>query len=115
MPIVAAKAQPLIFRRWLPGEPLEIGVMKISVPLSSAPVVEPDVLLVPLLAFDKAGYRLGYGGGFYDATLARLRAKKEIIAIGVAFAGQEVAEVPHEAHDMKLDYVMTEKAIVKCV
>ena len=115
LPIVAAKAQPLIFRRWLPGEPLEIGVMKISVPLSSAPVVEPDVLLVPLLAFDKAGYRLGYGGGFYDATLARLRAKKEIIAIGVAFAGQEVAEMPHEAHDMKLDYVMTEKAIVKCV
>jgi 5-formyltetrahydrofolate cyclo-ligase len=90
-------------------------VMKIAVPLLSAPEVEPDVLLVPLLAFDKAGYRLGYGGGFYDATLAKLRAKKPIIAIGVAYADQEVADVPHEAHDMKLDYVMTEKGIVKCV
>ena len=115
LPVVVAKRQPLIFRRWLPGEPMEMGVMKIAVPLSSAPEVEPDVLLVPLLAFDKAGYRLGYGGGFYDATLAMLRAKKSITAIGVAYAGQEVADVPHEAHDMKLDYVMTEKGIVKCV
>ena len=115
LPVVVAKRQPLIFRRWLPGEPMEIGVLKISVPLVSAPEVEPDVLLVPLLAFEKAGYRLGYGGGFYDATLAKLRAKKPIIAIGVAYAGQEVADVPHEAHDMKLDYVMTEKGIVKCV
>jgi 5-formyltetrahydrofolate cyclo-ligase len=115
LPVVVAKRQPLIFRRWLPGEPMEIGVMKIAVPLVSAPVVEPDVLLVPLLAFDKAGYRLGYGGGFYDATLAKLRAKKPIIAIGVAYTDQEVADVPHEAHDMKLDYIMTEKGIVKCV
>ncbi len=93
---------------------METGVLKILVPLASAPEVEPDVLLVPLLAFDKAGYRLGYGGGFYDATLAMLRAKKTITAIGVAYSGQEVADVPHEAHDMKLDYVMTEKGIVKC-
>ncbi len=115
LPIVVAKAQPLIFRRWLAGEPLELGAMKISVPLASAPLIEPDVLLVPLLAFDKAGYRLGYGGGFYDATLAALRAKKTIIAIGVAYAGQEVEHVPREAYDMKLDYVMTELGIVKCV
>ena len=113
-PVVVAKRQPLIFRRWLPGEPMETGVLKILVPLASAPEVEPDVLLVPLLAFDRAGYRLGYGGGFYDATLAMLRAKKTITAIGVAYSGQEVADVPHEAHDMKLDYVMTEKGIVKC-
>ena len=115
LPVVVAKRQPLIFRRWLPGEPMEMGVLKILVPLVSAPEVEPDVLLVPLLAFDKAGYRLGYGGGFYDATLAMLRAKKSITAIGVAYSGQEVADVPHEAHDMKLDYLMTEKGIMKCV
>ena len=114
LPVVVAKGQPLIFRRWLPGEPTEIGVMKIAVPLATAPVVEPDVLLVPLLAFDKAGYRLGYGGGFYDATLATLRAKKKIIAIGVGFSDQEVAQVPHEKHDMKLDYVMTDLEMIKC-
>ena len=88
--------------------------MKIAVPLATALVVEPDVLLVPLLAFDKAGYRLGYGGGFYDATLAALRAKKKIIAIGVGFSDQEVPQVPHEKHDMKLDYVMTELEMIKC-
>jgi len=115
LPVVVAKAQPLLFRRWLPGEPTDIGALKIAVPLASAPLVEPDVLLVPLLAFDKAGYRLGYGGGFYDATLAALRARKKIVAIGVAYAGQEVESVPHEAHDMKLDYVMTEVGLVKCV
>ena len=114
LPVVVAKRQPLIFRRWLPGEPMEVGVMKILVPLASALEVEPDVLLVPLLAFDKAGYRLGYGGGFYDATLAALRAKKKIIAIGIGFSDQEVAHVPHEKHDIKLDYVMTELGIQKC-
>ena len=114
LPVVVTKTQPLIFRRWLPGEPTEIGVMKIAVPLATALVVEPDVLLVPLLAFDKAGYRLGYGGGFYDATLAALRAKKKIIAIGVGFSDQEVPQVPHEKHDMKLDYVMTELEMIKC-
>ena len=115
LPVVVAKDQPLIFRRWLPGELTEMGVMKIAVPLTTQLVVDPDVLLVPLLAFDKAGYRLGYGGGFYDATLAALRTKKKIIAIGVGFGGQEVAQVPHEKHDMKLDYVMTELGIKKCV
>jgi len=115
LPVVVAKNQPLIFRRWLPGEPLEMGTMKISVPLMSSPLVEPDVLLVPLLAFDRHGYRLGYGGGFYDATLALLGARKKIVAIGVAYAGQEVENVPHEPHDMKLDYVMTEQGMIKCV
>ena len=115
LPVVVNKYQPLSFRRWLPGEPLEIGAMKIHTPLSTALEVAPDVLLVPLLAFDKSGYRLGYGGGFYDATLANLRTQKKIIAIGVGYAGQEIAEVPHEAHDMRLDYMMTEKGIIQCV
>ena len=88
--------------------------MKIQVPLATSPEVQPDVLLVPLLAFDRAGFRLGYGGGFYDATLAALRAKKPILAIGVAYAGQELASVPHDGHDAKLDYVMTEKELIKC-
>ena len=76
-------------------------------------MVEPDVLLVPLLAFDRAGYRLGYGGGYYDRTLAALRAKKRILAVGLAFAVQEVAQVPHEDFDERLDFVLTEQGVIE--
>ena len=81
--------------------------------LESAPHVEPDVLLVPLLAYDRHGYRLGYGGGFYDRTLGRLRAQKPVTAIGVAFAGQEVETVPHDTHDQPLDWMLTERGPVQ--
>jgi 5-formyltetrahydrofolate cyclo-ligase len=73
--------------------------------------VVPDVLLIPLLAFDATGYRLGYGGGYYDRTLSALRAQKPVIAIGIAYAGQQVAAVPHEAHDQRLDGVLTEEGL----
>jgi 5-formyltetrahydrofolate cyclo-ligase len=69
------------------------------------------VLLVPLMAFDRQGFRLGYGGGFYDRTLEKLRAKKKVIAIGVAYAAQEIEQVPHDAHDQPLDFVMTERGV----
>lgn len=114
LPVVIAKGQPLVFRRWLPGAPTVTGAMKIEIPPPEVPEVEPDVLLVPLLAFDRQGYRLGYGGGFYDMTLARLRRNKPVIAIGAAYAGQEVARVPHDAHDERLDYVITERELFKC-
>ncbi len=114
LPIIKGAGEPLIFRKWLPGEPLERGAMDIERPADSAPEVEPDVLIVPLLAFDRQGYRLGYGGGFYDRTLARLRAKKKIIAIGVAYAAQEAESVPHTAHDQPLDYIITERSVLKC-
>ncbi len=114
LPIVMGEGLPLVFRKWLPGEPLVRGSMDIERPPESSPEVEPDVLLVPLLAFDRAGYRLGYGGGFYDRTLAKLRAKKNIIAIGMAYAAQEAEHVPHAAHDQPLDFVMTEKGIFQC-
>ena len=114
LPIIKGPGEPLIFRKWLPGEPLERGAMDIERPADSAAEVEPDVLIVPLLAFDRQGYRLGYGGGFYDRTLARLRAKKNIIAIGVAYAAQEAENVPHAAHDQPLDYIMTERSVLKC-
>jgi 5-formyltetrahydrofolate cyclo-ligase len=114
LPIIKGAGEPLIFRRWLPGEPLERGAMDIERPADSAPEVEPDVLIVPLLAFDRLGYRLGYGGGYYDRTLSKLRAKKRIIAIGVAYAAQEAESVPHAAHDQPLDYVMTERSVLKC-
>jgi 5-formyltetrahydrofolate cyclo-ligase len=113
LPIVIALGEPLIFRRWLPGEPTVPGVWGIPRPTDDAALVQPDVLLVPLMAFDRQGYRLGYGGGFYDRTLEQLRAEKTITAIGVAYAAQEVDAVPHGPHDQPLDYVMTERGLFK--
>src|SRR5205809_163684 len=81
LPVMQGNALPLLFRAWTPGDPMEAAVWGIGEPLPSAPYVEPAVLLVPLLAFDLMGYRLGYGGGFYDRTLADLRARKSVIAI----------------------------------
>jgi len=109
LPVVLGPARPLEFRPWRPGEPLETGAWSIPVPGETAGSVVPDVLLVPLLAFDRQGYRLGYGGGFYDRTLGRLRAEKPVLAIGVAFAGQEVEAVPHGDHDQPLDWMLTEQ------
>ena len=114
LPIVQGSGLPLIFRRWLPGEPTMKGAMNIAIPPESAGEVEPDVLLVPMLAYDAQGFRLGYGGGFYDRTLSQLRAKKTIVAIGVAYAAQQVLHVPHDEHDQPLDYVMTERGVTKC-
>ena len=107
-PVVIENEQPLLFRSWAPGDETEMGSLNIPTPLSSVPEVEPEVLLVPLLAFDDQGYRLGYGGGFYDRTLQKLRAKKTITAIGVAYAGQEVGAVVRGIEDQPVDWMLTE-------
>jgi 5-formyltetrahydrofolate cyclo-ligase len=109
LPRVEGKAKPLVFHRWREGEKLVIHKFGMSEPSVDSEIVAPDVLLVPLLAFDADGYRLGYGGGFYDRTLDALRAQKAILAIGVAYAGQEVGELPRAPHDHVLDAVLTEK------
>lgn len=109
LPVVTDKVGALVFRAWAPGEALVEGVFDTRVPPPDRPVVEPTVLLVPLLAFDRAGYRLGYGGGYYDRTLAAL-AQNQPTSIGLAFAAQEVDTLPHEAHDRRLDWVITEQA-----
>lgn len=114
LPVVVGKELPLIFRTWTPGELLISGLWDIKTPAETAPEVEPDVLLVPMLAFDRKGYRLGYGGGFYDRTLAKLRALKKVTAIGVAYAGQEIDAVPHDTHDQPLDWIMTERETFRC-
>jgi 5-formyltetrahydrofolate cyclo-ligase len=111
LPVVVGKGKPLIFRRWFPGDRLANGVMELRVPIEDAPEVEPDLLFVPLLAFDRQGYRLGYGGGFYDRTLALLRAKKPVMAIGVAYAAQEVDHVPRGPEDARLDAMLTERGL----
>ncbi len=114
LPVTGKRGSPLVFRFWRPGEPTVNGKMGISEPLPSAAEAEPDLLFVPLAAFDRKGRRLGYGAGFYDLTLAKLRAKKPVCAAGVAFAAQEWPEIPAEAHDEHLDYVLTERELIDC-
>ena len=109
LPVVQGKGQPLVFRAWRPGDALEAGVFGTLQPSVKREVVEPDGLIVPLLACDEEGWRLGYGGGFYDRTLAGLRAKKTVTAVGVGFNEQFVPEVPHGASDERLDWLLTDK------
>ena len=109
LPVVQGKGLPLIFRAWRPGDPLEAGVFGTLQPSAKREVMEPDALIVPLLACDEEGWRLGYGGGFYDRTLAGLRAKKTITAVGVGFNDQLVPQVPHGPSDQRLDWLLTDK------
>jgi 5-formyltetrahydrofolate cyclo-ligase len=115
LPIVLGDGLPLEYRRWAPGAPTIKGVWGIPRPADDAELVEPDVLIIPLLSFDRKGFRLGYGGGFYDRTLEKLRASKNIIAVGVGYAAQEVGHVPVGEHDQALNYIMTEREIIHCV
>ncbi len=112
LPAVVAPGSPLEFRRWRPGEPLESGEYGIPVPRAGEPL-RPSRLVVPLLAWDRAGYRLGYGGGYYDRTLAALRADGPCRAVGFAFAAQEVERVPAGERDIPLDAVVTEDGTVE--
>lgn len=112
LPVVEAPEAPLIFRRWHPGDALELGLMGVRVPAQTQAQIAPQIVLVPLLAFDREGYRLGLGGGFYDRTLEALRAKGPLVAIGVAFDEQEVEAVPHDVHDQRLDRIITPSAAI---
>ncbi len=114
LPVVHGKGLPLLFRAWKPGDSTERGVWNIPQPKADKPVVEPDILLVPLLAFDRQGWRLGYGGGFYDRTLALLRARKTVTAIGLGYDQQQVDSVPHLPYDQRLDWVLTPSGPIKC-
>ena len=112
LPVVAGRGTPLIMRAWSFGAPLVPGVWGIREPAPSAPEVEPDILLVPLLAFDRAGGRIGYGAGYYDMTIAALRAKKPVVAVGIAYAAQEIDAVPVTPRDARLDLVLTEREAI---
>ncbi len=114
LPVMAGRDQPLTFRAWKPGEPLAEAKMKIMEPPQSAPEVLPDLLFVPLAGFDRQGGRLGYGAGYYDRSLAKLRALKKILAVGVGFGVQELQDLPQEPHDEPLDYVLTERNLIFC-
>jgi 5-formyltetrahydrofolate cyclo-ligase len=112
LPVVAGQGKPLIMRAWAFGEPLIAGVWGIREPAPLAPAVAPDILIVPILAFDRAGQRIGYGAGYYDLTIAALRARQAVVAIGVAFAAQEIAAVPATSRDAPLDLVLTEREVI---
>lgn len=108
LPVVVEKAPILEFRRYQSGDRLMTSPFGVDEPLSSAPVLRPDIVLVPLLAFDRHLYRLGYGGGFYDRTIMQGREKASLTAIGLAYAAQFTDLVPHDESDARLDKIVTE-------
>ena len=112
LPVIDGRGKPLILRAFAFGDELDHGQWGIREPKADARQVEPDILLVPLLAFDRRGHRIGYGAGYYDMTIARLRAIKPVVAVGIAYAAQEIAEVPVTPRDARLDLVLTEREII---
>ncbi len=114
LPVDWSHGTSLIYRRWTLGDPLAMGPLGIAEPMSDAAEVEPDVLFVPVAAFDRRGHRIGYGAGNVDRTLTALRARKSVCVIGVAYAVQEELFIPSEAHDEPLDLILTERDIILC-
>jgi 5-formyltetrahydrofolate cyclo-ligase len=113
LPCVEVLAAPLVFRLWKPGDPLAAGPHGTRSPVADAPAVTPALLLLPLLAFDRAGRRLGQGGGYYDRTLEALRSDgRKVVAVGLAFSAQEAEELPEERGDQRLDWIVTETAAI---
>jgi 5-formyltetrahydrofolate cyclo-ligase len=110
--VAADTGYRMIFRRFCIGDELSDGPFDIRQPADDAEIVEPGLLLMPLLAFDARGIRLGYGGGYYDRALADLRSRGNVAAWGVAFSGQQLAETPSEAHDEPLDGIFTETGVI---
>ena len=109
LPVVTGRGAPLVFRAWIPGDPLAPDLLGTPAPLPSAREVEPELVITPLLAFDAGGNRLGQGGGYFDRTIAALHARSRAVIVGLAYAGQEVSSLPVEAHDRPLDAVLTEQ------
>lgn len=109
LPAIVAGA--MLFRRWAPWEPIVPGGFGTLVPDPREPELDPAILLVPLAAFDRRGYRIGYGKGYYDRAIAALRPR---VTIGIAYAAQEIAAVPDEPHDRRLDWIVTESETLRC-
>ncbi len=117
LPVVEETGAPLRFRLWRFGEPLVEGAFSVPVPPPHAPLARPDVLVIPLLAFTRSGARLGYGGGYYDRTLAALRTSTDAgtqapLAVGAAFSGQEIDALPQQPTDQPLDRIVTDREII---
>ena len=111
LPVVNARGKSLTFRAWSPNDRLVLGSLGIPEPSPAAAELIPDVMLVPLAAFDRAGHRIGYGAGHYDHTFAHLRKSDAVMGIGLAFSVQETPAIPALSHDVALDFVLTEKDV----
>jgi 5-formyltetrahydrofolate cyclo-ligase len=114
LPVVVRRGEPLLFRRWAPGDALDAAGFGTRVPKASAPRVEPDVLIVPFLAADRLGNRLGYGAGYYDLTLRGLRRRRSVVAAGVGYDAQVIDAVPATDRDERLDWAITERRAIEC-
>jgi 5-formyltetrahydrofolate cyclo-ligase len=113
LPVAITLDGPLIFRAYTDGDPLRPDLAGVAAPMASAGPLKPDLVITPLLAFDRLGARMGQGGGHYDRTLAGLRKKGRVFALGLAYAGQQVARIPAEPHDQPLDAILTEKEYIE--
>jgi 5-formyltetrahydrofolate cyclo-ligase len=114
LPVMQGRGKALLFRAWQAGDALEARAMGIAEPQRDKPVLVPDILIVPLLAFDPHGWRIGYGGGYYDCTLRALRAGRRISAVGVGYDQQAIDAVPHLDYDERLDWVLTPSGPRRC-
>lgn len=114
LPTDHSPGAPLIYRRWSPGHGLAPGPLGILEPLEGAPEVDPDVVFIPMVAFDQTGNRLGYGAGNVDSTLRHLRRRKRLLVVGVAFAAQEEIAIPTSPADERVDVIITEAEVIRC-
>jgi 5-formyltetrahydrofolate cyclo-ligase len=112
LPVIVGRGQSLIVRAWKFGDPFKAGQWGIREPVAEAAEVYPDILIVPLAAFDRRGHRIGFGAGYYDMTIAALRAKKKVTAVGISFAVQEIERVPSTERDARLDFMLTEREVI---
>jgi 5-formyltetrahydrofolate cyclo-ligase len=112
LPSVEGEDGQMVFRRWDRAQPLTRDAIGLNAPSPDSEVVEPDLVIVPLLAFNRDGVRLGQGGGYYDRALEALKARREVFVLGLAYSGQETANLPHEPHDQALDAILTEKEYI---
>ena len=112
LPVIDGRGRPLIMRAFAFGDELNSGQWGIREPKPEASEAAPDIMLVPLLAFDRYGKRIGYGAGYYDMTIAKFRAIKPVLTVGIAFAAQEIADVPVTERDARLDLVLTERETI---
>lgn len=112
LPVIAGRGKPLTIRAWSTGDELASGQWGIREPKPEAPEVAPDIMIVPLACFDRAGHRIGYGAGYFDMTIHRARSLKPVTTLGVAFALQEIDRVPATEHDEQLDFVLTEREVI---
>jgi 5-formyltetrahydrofolate cyclo-ligase len=113
LPTVVRRGEPLLFRAWRPDDALIPATLGTSVPAADKPELRPQIVITPLLAFDARGFRVGYGAGYYDMTLARLRAAGDVLAVGVGYDAQEVDTVPIEDWDQPLDWIVTERRALR--